>query len=203
MDDCPGRERTFLRSHRRALRNHLANASLAATDRGGYLATITSAAENAFVFNLADQDPIVWYNGYGPWLGGIQPVGSAEPAGGWSWITGEPFTYQNWAPLQPNNNQNEDRIHFGGQANRSSMWNDVGRNTVTFTRGFAVEYDLHRHHPVHRAKRFRPSAVELALSSRCHLHHPMDRPTRRSMEPPHQHPRQRLNPHRGRSPRRQ
>ena len=119
------------------------NANLAATDRGGYLATITSAEENAFVFNLADQDPTVWYNGYGPWLGGIQPVGSAEPAGGWSWITGEPFTYQNWAPLQPNNNQNEDRIHFGGQANRSSMWNDVGRNTVTFTRGFAVEYDQH------------------------------------------------------------
>src|SRR6185436_5173756 len=119
------------------------NASLAATNRGGYLATITSAEENALVFNLANQDATVWYNGYGPWLGGIQPTGSTEPAGGWSWVTGEPFTYQNWAPGQPNNNQNEDRIQFGGQANRSSAWNDVGRNTVNFTRGFAVEYDQH------------------------------------------------------------
>lgn len=128
-----------------------AAASQAATNRGGYLATITSAAENAFVFNLADQDPTVWYSGYGPWLGGIQPAGSAEPAGGWSWITGEPFTYQNWAPAQPNNNQNEDRIQFGGEADRSSRWNDIGRNTVNFTRGFAVEYNTH------------PNAISLSI----------------------------------------
>src|SRR5947209_3928494 len=49
------------------------NASLAAPNRGGYLATITSAEENAFVFNLANQDATVWYSGYGPWLGGFQP----------------------------------------------------------------------------------------------------------------------------------
>src|SRR3954462_10897118 len=119
------------------------NASLAATDRGGYLATITSADENAFVFNLADQNAAVWYSGYGPWLGGIQPAGSGEPAGGWSWVTGEAFSYQNWTPGQPNNNQNEDRIQFGGQANRSSTWNDIGQNNTNFTRGFAIEYDRH------------------------------------------------------------
>lgn len=119
------------------------NAGLAATDRGGYLATITSADENTFVFNLAEEDSTVWYSRYGPWLGGIQAVGAAEPAGGWSWITGESFTYQNWTPGQPNNNQNEDRIQFGGQAGRSSTWNDIGGNTVNFTRGFVVEYDQH------------------------------------------------------------
>src|ERR1051325_12185873 len=81
------------------------NASLAATNRGGYLATITSAEENAFVFSQATQDSTIWYSGYGPWLGGIQPAGSGEPAGGWRWITGEPFVYKNWAPGQPNNNQ--------------------------------------------------------------------------------------------------
>ena len=127
------------------------NAMLAATERGGYLATITSAEENEFVFGLADQDPNMWNGGDGPWLGGIQPVGAAEPAGGWSWVTGESFTYQNWAPGQPNNNQNEDRIHFGGLANRSSAWNDVGRNTINFTRGFAVEYERH------------PSAITLSI----------------------------------------
>src|ERR1051325_6511008 len=65
------------------------NASLAATNRGGYLATITSAEENAFVFSQATQDSTIWYSGYGPWLGGIQPAGSGEPAGGWRWITGD------------------------------------------------------------------------------------------------------------------
>ena len=119
------------------------DASLAATNRGGYLATITSAEENTFIFNLATVDATVWYSGYGPWLGGIQPVESAEPAGGWKWITGEPFTYKNWAPGQPNNNQNEDRIQFGGQANRSSQWNDISQTNTNYTRGFIVEYDIH------------------------------------------------------------
>src|SRR5687767_12830050 len=128
------------------------NASLAATNRGGYLATITSAEENQFIFNLATQDATVWYSGYGPWLGGIQPAGSAEPGGGWRWITGEPFTYRNWAPAQPNNNQNEDRIQFGGQADRSFAWNDIGQNNTNFTRGFVVEYDRH------------PNAVTLVIA---------------------------------------
>jgi hypothetical protein len=128
------------------------NASLAATNRGGYLATITSAEENAFVFNLAAQDATVWYSGYGPWLGGIQPAGSAEPSGGWRWITGEPFIYKNWTPGQPNNNQNEDRIHFGGQADRSSTWNDIGQNNTNFTRGSTVEYDQH------------PNAITLSIA---------------------------------------
>jgi hypothetical protein len=119
------------------------NASLGATNRGGYLATITSAEENAFIFNIATQDATVWYSGYGPWIGGIQPAGSAEPAGSWRWITGEAFIYRNWAPVQPNNNGNEDRIQFGGQADRSSMWNDISQTNTNFTRGFVVEYDLH------------------------------------------------------------
>jgi hypothetical protein len=119
------------------------NANWGATNRGGYLATITSAEENAFVFGLASPDASVWYSGYGPWLGGIQPASSAEPAGGWKWITGEPFIYTNWAPAQPNNNQNEDRVQFGGQADRSSAWNDIGQNNTNFTRGFVVEYDRH------------------------------------------------------------
>ena len=145
------------------------NASLAATARGGYLATITSAEENEFVFHLADQDPIMWNGGYGPWLGGIQPAGAIEPAGGWSWVTGEPFTFQNWAPGQPNNNQNEDRIHFGGLANRSSAWNDVGRNTVNFTRGFAVEYDQHPNAITLEIVRKDGDEVQLSWASRLNV----------------------------------
>jgi hypothetical protein len=128
------------------------DASLGATNRGGYLATITSAAENAFVFNLATQDAPVWYSGYGPWLGGFQPAGSAEPGGGWRWVTGEPFTYKNWTPGQPNNNGNEDRLQFGGQADRSSTWNDISQTNIKFTLGYVVEYDLH------------PNAVTLSIA---------------------------------------
>ncbi|MGV3774073.1 MAG: lectin-like protein [Verrucomicrobiales bacterium] len=147
------------------------NASLAATNRGGYLATITSAKENEFVFKLAEQNSAVWYNGYGPWLGGIQPAGADEPTGGWAWITGEPFTYKNWAPGQPNNNQYEDRIHFGGQANRSSMWNDVGRNTVNFTRGFIVEHNQHPNVVTLSILRKDADEVQLSWASRLNVHY--------------------------------
>ena len=74
------------------------NANLAATNQGGYLATITSAEENAFVFNIATQIATVWYNGFGPWLGGIQPAGSVEPGGGWSWVTGGAVHLQELGP---------------------------------------------------------------------------------------------------------
>src|SRR5688572_9198499 len=50
-------------------------ASLSATNRGGYLATATSSAENDFIFSVANANPAVWHVGYGPWLGGLQPVG--------------------------------------------------------------------------------------------------------------------------------
>lgn len=104
-------------------------ANEAATAAGGYLVTITSQAENDFVFNLIDE-PIYWYpslNLRGPWIGGFQPEGSPEPDGGWSWITGEPFIYSNWDSGQPSewNNNNENRIHFGNKAYRTSTWNDV------------------------------------------------------------------------------
>ncbi len=70
----------------------------------GYLATITSATENNFVASTFA--PILAQLPSAPiiaWLGGYQPTGSSEPAGGWSWITGEPWAYSNWNPVEPNN----------------------------------------------------------------------------------------------------
>lgn len=104
-------------------------ADQAATASGGYLATITSQAENNFVFDLID-DPAYWnpsYNLRGPWIGGFQPARSPEPDGNWQWVTGEPFIYSNWDTGQPNNagNGNENRIHFGNRPNRTDTWNDV------------------------------------------------------------------------------
>jgi hypothetical protein len=75
-------------------------ASARATSAGGHLATITSAGENAWVSALVAAAGLE-----GAWIGGLQPrpETAAEPDGGWAWVTGEPFTYRNWAPRQPDN----------------------------------------------------------------------------------------------------
>lgn len=73
---------------------------------GGYKTCITTPEENSFVFSLVDDEKYFWAfpeNGehygikIGPSLGGYQPKGSEEPAGGWSWLSGEEWDYSNWA----------------------------------------------------------------------------------------------------------
>ena len=115
-----------------------------AVDEGGYLATITSAAENDFVFSLIAA-PLYWNQAdyfMGPWLGGFQAPGSNEPNGGWQWTTGEAFGYTNWYPGEPNDNPNESYLHFSGGWGGpiGSSWNDAtidgtGRAVV----GYVVE----------------------------------------------------------------
>ena len=77
------------------------SASQIADLMGGYLVTITSQAENDFVYDLINYD-MYWDGPSGPWIGGYQPPGSPEPAGGWTWVTDEPFIYSNWNDQQPN-----------------------------------------------------------------------------------------------------
>lgn len=122
-----------------------AEANTAAQALGGHLATITSTAENAFVFPLV-ADPIFWRvvqnptRILGPWLGGFQPAGSAEPLGGWSWVTGEAWGFANFAPGEPNNYQGtqEDHLHyFTTGTTPLRRWNDlIGTALVP---GFVVE----------------------------------------------------------------
>ncbi len=60
----------------------------------GHLVTLTSEAENTWVVsNLSDITG---------WLGGFQPDGNPEPAGGWEWVTGESWDWTNWAVGEPN-----------------------------------------------------------------------------------------------------
>ncbi len=111
------------------------DARAAAEAQGGYLASITSDAENLFVFNLVNSDAF-WHNSaagtaVGPWLGGYQPPGSPEPAGNWQWDSGEPFVYSDWAAGQPNNTSgNESYIHFcpGSGSTPAATWNDLPNN---------------------------------------------------------------------------
>src|SRR3990172_6587865 len=59
------------------------------TGLDGHLVTISSSAENQFVYEM-----LPW-----SWLGATDEVSE----GTWLWITGEPWEYENWAPGEPNN----------------------------------------------------------------------------------------------------
>jgi hypothetical protein len=122
------------------------SARSAAEAQGGYLATITSAAENQFVLSLLS-DPAYWVvsgNYYhGPWLGGFQPPGSPEPSGNWQWVTGEPFAFTQWdlSSFEPNNaGGNEDKLHFHSPNAPGAFWNDIDNSSTSIVHGYIVEY---------------------------------------------------------------
>ena len=116
-----------------------ANAAANATSYNGvtgHLVTVTSAAENKFLTDTYGGAAIDMY-----WMGGYQPSGSPEPAGGWSWVTGEPFVYNNWfPPSEPNNFGNQDSIMFAHLVLADGKaWDDfMGTNNGA---GYIVEYD--------------------------------------------------------------
>ncbi len=58
-------------------------------DLGGHLATITSWSESSFLYTRFVFEGIE--NQGSMYAGGSQLPGSQEPAGGWVWVTGEPF----------------------------------------------------------------------------------------------------------------
>lgn len=125
-----------------------AEAQAACSTRGGHLATVNSAEENAFLFSLVSGDSAFWVidafnNGLGPWLGGFQATGAAEPGGGWGWVTGEPFSYTNWERGQPDDagtlNQNRLRFFKAG-ALIGSGWDDFeADNWSGHRRGYLFE----------------------------------------------------------------
>ncbi len=94
----------------------------------GHLATVSSAIENSYLVNR-------FYPGAGLWLGGFQPINSEEPNGGWGWVTGEPFTYTNWNPGEPNQVGEEDFIQIGN----SGRWNDL---LDSHPLPYIIEYDV-------------------------------------------------------------
>jgi hypothetical protein len=122
------------------------DAQNACIGEGSYLATVTSAEENAFIFGLVSNDSRFWFldgasNGEGPLLGGFQPSGSPEPLGGWRWaVTDEPFAFNAWSLGEPNNAgpAGENRLVFfkvGGLI--GDQWNDV--HEANLLRGYICE----------------------------------------------------------------
>lgn len=130
----------------------------------GYLVTITSPEENAFVFSLVNSDSAhYWNRDFGPLLGGFQPDGSLEPAGGWTWVTGEQWTYTNWANGQPDEgNPGEAGLHFWV----GPTWNDVPTNIALF-----VSYIVERDTPPPFLLDIRFSEVELSWQALTNVHY--------------------------------
>ena len=112
--------------------NHYRSWTVAETNAvstGGHLVTINDAEENAWL--------VATFSSYvykGVWIGLYQVPGSAEPAGGWVWISGDTSTYRNWAEEEPNNGLNPDfgyenwavmYLNFIEAPNNNGFWMDL------------------------------------------------------------------------------
>lgn len=85
---------------------------------GGYLATITSAEEQAFVDSLIENS-----GKNGLWLGARRQQSDGE----FVWLTGEPFQYTNWSAGQPDyTSRTEDMLMLYTYHNSQfGKWNDL------------------------------------------------------------------------------
>ena len=97
------------------------DARAACANMGGHLVTVTTSAENNFIFNL-------WPSG---WIGLTDEV----TEGVWRWVTGEAYSYTSWNPGEPNNAGNEDYVQFVG----GGKWNDLP-NSVSLPYVLEFEY---------------------------------------------------------------
>lgn len=116
--------------------------------KAGHLATITSAAENDFLFNLIAPPTLAAFPGKSEaWIGGWQPAGTT-----WEWVNGEgpipssgqsTMPYANWHPGEPNNAGGEDHMTLGRYDDTTSSprtWNDSDENNGHIG-GYLVEWD--------------------------------------------------------------
>ena len=122
-----------------------------AESAGGHLVTLSSRAENEFVYGLfAHDDRFVQLTEdgqkNGPWIGLYQLPGSHEPKDGWRWVTDEPVAYTAWTRDQPNNyGGHADVAHYysygrlsPGEEQRAIRWDDQERD---YSRGFILEVE--------------------------------------------------------------
>ncbi|CAN7495743.1 caspase family protein [Pararhizobium sp. LjRoot235] len=134
------------------------SAALAAKRCGGYLATVTSEAENNFIASLFNKDSRLFQSGYdastntsykmGPWIGLIQDPAGREPRGGWQWESREPMSYAKWYNDIPNEYKPGDDYamfyaHRRGKADLGAVyvdaWDDMGETNSTHS--FVIEFE--------------------------------------------------------------
>ena len=119
---------------------------------GGYLATITSSEEQAFI------KEIIELNNHSDiyWLGATDEKKEEQ----WEWITGEEFSYENWCVRAPDNFYHEQcgyenylgilgkDFSWWGDSNKAFKWNDFADATSdgenSFSPGLICEWDDER-----------------------------------------------------------
>jgi len=103
-------------------------------DLRGHLVTIGDGAESDFI-----NAKFMMMNKYGPWIG----LYNTGTEGSFAWVTGEPLTYTNWFPGEPNNKGGspamivEPYVLLNGY-DYLNRWNDIDRWTLT---GFVTEFE--------------------------------------------------------------
>jgi formylglycine-generating enzyme required for sulfatase activity len=108
-----------------------AQAKADAEVRGGHLATFTTLEEWNRGTSVAGNQSL--------WIGAYQGAAKVEPAGGWLWVTGEPWGFTAWGPGEPNNFGGEDYAHMLYTPKVSGMtWNDAPVN-FSHPKGYLLE----------------------------------------------------------------
>jgi hypothetical protein len=92
--------------------------------KNGYLAAVTSSAENDFVYSLIP-------SGQMPWIG----LDDKDVEGQFAWVTGEVYDFNNWRPGSPDNHNGEEHcVHLVAEGE----WND--NRCVGPRYGLVIEY---------------------------------------------------------------
>ena len=102
-------------------------ARLDAESRGGHLATITSAEENARAYGTMPES-------VNAWLGGLD----ADFDGNFTWISDEAWGYENWESGQPNNGSAGRLLTFW--QGTGDKWHDGEANESS---GYILERTFH------------------------------------------------------------
>ena len=109
-----------------------------AVTRGGHLVTLQSQAENDLIAAMVTAES--WQTACWVTLGGYQEPGAVEPAGGWRWVTDEPFSFTHWHANEPNNQGAENFLEYW-RFDCGFSWNDGGNPPATEASPYVIEWD--------------------------------------------------------------